>query len=512
MAAASKKWNSGRFVSIRPIVSPRPSPIPARPAATRSTLAAYSPQVMLTSSSLVLSATLSALSRAVVWNASATVAASRAVGRSVVAPSTTRRLPDLEAFVGQPVDVVREPDEEHEQHQHHPDESRPLHDAERDRFAADLLDDRPEDVAAVERQEREQVDDRQRQRDQGEDADRVGHVVEDRLAGHLVGADDAADLLAPLGIDQVQGKLDGLPGDQPEAVDREVERLAGRQRDARAALRVGEAQPWPRLARHRVRVEDRRYVDPHAAAVALDQERGRLRGLAAVPLGPRAAVRLDLPGQHGGLAALAVDRDDPVGRLELLGRRIAALDLAYPVRGPLASDRPEEDEQQHEGEDQVDRGPRRDHHDPLPDGLRVVGASPHLVGEVLVGVHPADLHVAPRGDRADAVLGLPHLLARQDRGEEEREALDPHADGLGRGEVPQLVEDDQEREADEGEQPAHAATPRETARASASASYRSENSRSGRAWISPRVLSITRGIPVKPSSLRRTACTATSLA
>ena len=39
-------------------------------------------------------------------------------------------------------------------------------DRERDRPAADLLGQRPEDVAAVERQEREQVDDGERQRDQ----------------------------------------------------------------------------------------------------------------------------------------------------------------------------------------------------------------------------------------------------------------------------------------------------------------------------------------------------------
>ena len=50
-----------------------------------------------------------------------------------------------------------------------------------------LLDDRPEDVAAVERQEREQVHDRQRERDERQDSEHVGKVVEDRLPGRLVG-------------------------------------------------------------------------------------------------------------------------------------------------------------------------------------------------------------------------------------------------------------------------------------------------------------------------------------
>ena len=43
-----------------------------------------------------------------------------------------------------------------------------LHDAERDRPAADLLGQRPEDVAAVEGQEREQIDHGEGQGDQRE--------------------------------------------------------------------------------------------------------------------------------------------------------------------------------------------------------------------------------------------------------------------------------------------------------------------------------------------------------
>ena len=89
-------------------------------------------------------------------------------------------------------------------------------------------------------------------------------------------------------------------------------------------------------------------------------------------------------------------------------------------------------------------GPGGDHHDPLPDRLVVVAAVSDLGRQLLVGVHPGDLHEAPRGDRADPVLGLAALHRDQLRREEEEEALDPHPARLGGGEVARLVEDDQQ--------------------------------------------------------------------
>ena len=56
-----------------------------------------------------------------------------------------------EALPAQPVDVVRQADEEEHEHEQEPDHARALHDREGDRPAADLLGQRPEDVAAVER-------------------------------------------------------------------------------------------------------------------------------------------------------------------------------------------------------------------------------------------------------------------------------------------------------------------------------------------------------------------------
>ena len=70
--------------------------------------------------------------------------------------------------------------------QHEADDAGPLHDAERDRPPAHLLGQRPEDVPAVERQEREQVDDRQRQRDHRQDAAAPDDVVELRSDWRVV--------------------------------------------------------------------------------------------------------------------------------------------------------------------------------------------------------------------------------------------------------------------------------------------------------------------------------------
>src|SRR6202008_2530917 len=162
MAAASATWNSGRLVSISPTVSPRPTPSAASPAATRSTRCAYSVQVQLTASPFVRSATVSPHSAAVIWKASQTVCASRAAGRSsraavvlsiyaLLRVARGRSLPDPEAFPLQSADVVREADGEDQDHEHEPDDARPLHHAQRHRLAAHFLDDGPEEGPPVAR-------------------------------------------------------------------------------------------------------------------------------------------------------------------------------------------------------------------------------------------------------------------------------------------------------------------------------------------------------------------------
>ena len=83
-------------------------------------------------------------------------------------------------------------------------------------------------------------------------------------------------------------------------------------------------------------------------------------------------------------------------------------------------------------------------------------------------MHPRDLHVAPEGDRADAVLDAVPLLLR-DRGREaDVEAAGPHADREGREEMARLVDQDQEREAEDGDDDRHrTASPRSASRRAA---------------------------------------------
>ena len=64
------------------------------------------------------------------------------------------------------------------------------------------------DVAAVERQEREEVDHREREADDREHEQGLAGVELDRLSGDLVAADDAGDLLALLGVED--------PADDPD--------------------------------------------------------------------------------------------------------------------------------------------------------------------------------------------------------------------------------------------------------------------------------------------------------
>src|SRR3954452_7149815 len=176
-------WNSGRLESISATVSPRRTPSPARPPASASTRSRSSAQVSETASSFVRTATRSPWSSAVSRNASAIERASRerrVAGAVGVAPAPAT-LPDAEAPAREPPDVVREADEEERQHEREADEARPLHDAEGDGAAPDLLRECPEDVAAIERQEREQVDDAEGKRDHGQQEDALGHSELDAL-------------------------------------------------------------------------------------------------------------------------------------------------------------------------------------------------------------------------------------------------------------------------------------------------------------------------------------------
>src|SRR5436190_16929048 len=178
ITAESAKWNSGRLTSIRATASPRRTPPAASPPAIAWTQAAYSPQVQVNSSPRVRIAGRSGWAAAVAWNASHAVRPSSPAGRSVLLPTvlTSIRLEaypaaaygkrfaslsHVETLPGEPADVVRQANREQEHYEQESNRAGALHDPERNRATADLLHQAPEDVPAVQGQEREQVDDRQ---------------------------------------------------------------------------------------------------------------------------------------------------------------------------------------------------------------------------------------------------------------------------------------------------------------------------------------------------------------
>src|SRR4051794_28903072 len=176
-------------------------------------------QVRLTLSSLVRKATWSPWAATVRRKASAMDVASTAA-RVAVELSMPRTLTQTsgpsagdEVAVGEVADVVGQADGEHQQDQGEAHGTGPLEHRERDGPAADLLGQRPEDVSAVQGQEREQVDQAERERDEREDREGLRGALREPLLGGLVAADDARDLLALLGLEQAGEDAEGLAGD-----------------------------------------------------------------------------------------------------------------------------------------------------------------------------------------------------------------------------------------------------------------------------------------------------------
>jgi hypothetical protein len=190
-----------------------------------------------------------------------------------------------------------------------------------------------------------------------------------------------------------------------------------------------------------------------------DDVRGARR-LAAVDLSAGASVGGDPLCDRRLIAVHPVDADDSVARLQIARRRLHQALRVDPLRRDrLAVDHqqaPEDQEREHD----VDGRARADHDDPLPHRLSVVGAHRDVVGELLPRVHAGDSHVAPERYRADAVLRLAASERHERSAEEQHEALDAHPNSLRRSEVARLVQDDQRREADEREDPAHRAAAR----------------------------------------------------
>ena len=160
------------------------------------------------------------------------------------------------------------------------------------------------------------------------------------------------------------------------------------------------------------------------------------------------------PEQAGGAAVL----DDRANRrrrhvADRRLRRREAADRIVAVDVAREQHRGEQDERQQ----QVDRRSGEDHDDPLPGLLHVVAALGHAQVDArqLIRRHPGDLHVAAERQHADLVVRLAAAKADEPRREEQREALDAHADRLGGDEVAGLVRHDQRTEAGDRDHPRH---------------------------------------------------------
>src|ERR687891_2010757 len=94
--------------------------------------------------------------------------------------------------------VVGEADHEEHEHERDPDHGDPFVERAAERAPPDPLDDREGDVPAVERQEREQVQERQREADQAEHENEVAEALVERLRGHLGDPHRARDLASAL--------------------------------------------------------------------------------------------------------------------------------------------------------------------------------------------------------------------------------------------------------------------------------------------------------------------------
>ena len=140
--------------------------------------------------------------------------------------------------------------------------------------------------------------------------------------------------------------------------------------------------------------------------------------------------------------------------------------------------------------------------------------------EVRVGVarrravHAGNLHVAAERDRADAVLDPVPLLLDDRRREAHVEASRAHPDEDRGEEVAGLVDEDQEGEAEDGDDHAHATAALFSVRrrASSSAAVRSSRSRAGAPSTAASVSSTAAAMPRNGSRPARKAATATSFA
>src|SRR5689334_15100170 len=104
-------------------------------------------------------------------------------------------IPSLSLAPAQSVDVVGKSDKHQHQEECDSDRGDPLVDLPADGFPAQALDDREEDVTAVERQQREQVEDSERETDEPEHQQIPGEADRDDALRDVDDAGRPGDLL-----------------------------------------------------------------------------------------------------------------------------------------------------------------------------------------------------------------------------------------------------------------------------------------------------------------------------
>src|SRR5436190_15549995 len=473
-------------------------------------------------------------------------------------------IPSPSLAPAEPADVVRKTDEHQHQEECDPDGRDALVDLPADRPTAQTLHDREEDVPAVERQQREQVEDREREADQPEHEQVPGEADRDDALRDVDDPRRPRHLFAARAGDDARQEGDGRPRGAPVVVEAVRER-ADRPVLGRIPGRL-EAEHVPAADLFRV------HGTEHLRLLAAqDGEAGR----PAVRRPNRSRHRIEV----GRLLRVHGDDRVPGAQPHRLGGRALLHMLDGRVQVAGCADHVC-DERQREGDEDVGARTGEDDRDSLPGPLPPVGILAEAVTQLVDAafrrpcggrrelrlrdlalelrhvlargrevsglerpldarrfgkdarillqrraelhvhvrrrrtVHAGDLHVAAERHRADAVLDAlaPHL---HERGREaEVEAPRAHADRPRDEEVPRLVDEDEDCEAEDRDRDVHATfrAPSASRRASASASMRSSSSRAADVPAPASVSSTTSAIPRNGSLPSRNAATATSFA
>ncbi len=259
---------------------------------------------------------------------------------------------------------LREAEEEEHDHEHEADRAGALHTPAGNPLAAHLLDQAPEDVAAVERQEREEVDQAEREADDGEQDERLGRArAVDRLVGDVAGPDDARDFLALLRRRRGWRRRSRSCGDQPHR----VARLAGRA----ASAEVGRLR-CRRRSRSACAAADfaRIRAAPRSSATWPSRSTVSVTGVAAMQPSVcfagafvggdllRRSVRARVFGAEAGIA-LAVDGERSCRRASSTPPAGVSGTTSPTVWLPCCAPRRKTHEEDREGEHDVDRRARR---------------------------------------------------------------------------------------------------------------------------------------------------------